>query len=86
MYDSLKVMGLGFVASETEFKVQFWAMSRIYHPGKHKTEHTVMVDEDKRTPFKIFNNAHSYLREVLWNDSVLGFFVCVKVIIPVKIL
>ena len=29
MYDSLKVFGLGFGASETEVKFQFWPMSRI---------------------------------------------------------
>ena len=59
MYDSLKLFGLGFGASETEVKVQFRTMSRIYHPYKHKTEHTGITDEDATTLFHIMSNAHS---------------------------
>ena len=62
MYDSLKVLVRVFGASETEVKVQFWAMSRIYHPEKHKTEQTGMTKEDATTLFNIFKDAHSYLK------------------------
>ena len=61
MYDPLKVLNLGFVASETEIKVQFWAISRIYHPEKHKMEQTGMSEEDLTTIFHVLNNSHSYL-------------------------
>ena len=83
MYDSLKVFGLGFGASETEVEVQFRAIYRIYHPDKHKTEQNGM--EDATTSFQILNNAHSYLRE----DKGLGvcqvyqfFCCCLKSVFP----
>ena len=44
MYDSLKVLGLGFGALETEAKIKFWTMSIMCHPDKHKTENIVMKE------------------------------------------
>ena len=52
MYDSLKVLGLGFGASETEVKVQFISMSRIYHPDKQKIEQTKIIEEDTTDLFQ----------------------------------
>ena len=74
MYDSLKVLRLGFGASETEVKVQFWAMSIIYYGENLKKEQNEMTEEGATKLFQILNNYHYYLRGVLWNDDVLGFF------------
>ena len=49
MYSTLKLLGLGFGALETEVTVQFRAMSRIYHPKKYKTEQNGMTEENATT-------------------------------------
>ena len=65
LYDSLKILGLGFGASETEVKVQYRALCRIYHPDKHDPAKTGMSNEEASDFFKLINNAQAYLREVL---------------------
>ena len=40
MYDSLKILGLGFGATEAELKHSFRRLSIVYHPDKHKPEET----------------------------------------------
>ena len=65
MYDLLKVLGLGFGASETEVKVQFRAISIIYYGENLKKEQNEMAEEGATKLFQILNNSHSYLRGVL---------------------
>ena len=65
MWDSLKVFGLGLGASETEVKVKFRAMSRVYHPDKHNPDQAGMSNSQATAFFQLLNNAYSYLREVL---------------------
>ena len=65
MYDSLKVLGLGFGASETEVKVQYRALSRIWHPDKHDPARTGKTAKEAEEFFKLINNAHAHLRKVL---------------------
>ena len=65
MWDSFKVFGLGIGAGETRVKVQFRALSRIYHPIKHKPEQTGKTNEEAATFFQLINNAYSYLRDLL---------------------
>ena len=65
MYAWLELFGLVFGALETDVKVQFLVMSRIYHTDKQKTGHTGMTGEYETKLFQIFKNSHYYLREVL---------------------
>ena len=65
LYDSLKILGLGLGASETEVKVKYRELSRMYHPDKHDSTKTGLTDEQASDFFKLTKNAHSYLREVL---------------------
>ena len=51
MYGLLKVLGLRFSVSETQVTVKLGDMYRLYHQDKHKTEQTVMTEEDKTTLF-----------------------------------
>jgi len=46
LYDSLKIFGLGFGATEAEVKAKYRAMSRIYHPKKHDPEKTGKTHEE----------------------------------------
>ncbi len=62
---SLKVLGLGLVASEMEVKVQYCALVRIYHPDKHDPARTGMIHKAAADFFKKINNANSYLQEIL---------------------
>jgi hypothetical protein len=65
LYDSLKVLGLGLGASETEVKVSYRAMSRRFHPDKHDSSETGMSDAEATEFFQLINNANSFLREVM---------------------
>ena len=64
MYDSFKVLDLGIGASKIEVKVQFRKLSRVYHPGVHKSAQTGMIDPDATSFFQRIDNAYSYLREI----------------------
>jgi hypothetical protein len=65
LYGSFKILGLGLGATETEVKLKYRALSRIYHPDKHDSSKTGKTDEEASDFFKMINNAQSYLREVL---------------------
>ena len=65
MYDSFKILGLGLGATETDVKVAYRTLSRIYHPDEHDSSRTGMTNEEASEHFKLINNANQYLREVL---------------------
>ena len=65
LYDSFKILGLGLGATETEVKVAYRALSRIYHPDKNDPSRTGMTNEEASEHFKLINNANQYLRQVL---------------------
>jgi len=60
-----KVLGLGLGATETEVKVQYRALSCIYHPDRHDPMRTGLTNEAAVDFFKLINNMHAYLCEVL---------------------
>ena len=62
---SYKALGLGLGATETEVKVAYRALARIYHPDKHDPARTGMTHADASEYFKLINNAQAYLCEVL---------------------
>ena len=62
---SFKALGLGLGATETEVKVAYRALARIYHPDKHDPMQTGMTQAEASEYFKIINNAQAYLCEVL---------------------
>ena len=62
---SFKALGLGLGATETEVKVAYRALARIYHPDKHDPMRTGMTQAEASEYFKIINNAQAYLCEVL---------------------
>ena len=63
--DSFKVLGPGLGVTEIEVKVQYRALSRIYHPDRHDPMHTGLTNEAAADFFELINNAQAYLREVL---------------------
>jgi len=62
---SFKALGLSLGATETEVKVAYCALARIYHPDKHDPTQTGMTQSEASKYFKIINNAQAYLCEVL---------------------
>ena len=62
---SFKALGLGLGATETEVKVAYRALARIYHPDKHNPMRTGMTHAEASEYFKLINNAQAYLCEVL---------------------
>jgi curved DNA-binding protein CbpA len=62
---SFRALGLGLGATETEVKVAYCALARIYHPDKHDLATPGMTHEAALEYFKIINNAQSYLWGVL---------------------
>ncbi len=62
---SFKALGLGLGATETEVKVRYCALARIYHPEKHDPTRTGLSHEAAADYFKLINNAQAYLSEVL---------------------
>jgi DnaJ-class molecular chaperone len=63
MYHSLKIIGLGLGASETEIKVHYRQLAHTYHPDKNNPNTTGLTAEDASEFFKLLNNANDYLRE-----------------------
>jgi hypothetical protein len=64
---SFKALGLGLGATETEVKIAYRALARIYHPDKHDPVQTGMTQAEASDSeyFKLINNAQAYLCEVL---------------------
>jgi curved DNA-binding protein CbpA len=60
-----KALGLGLGARETEVKVQYCALARVYHPDKHNPAQTGMTHEAAAEFFKLINNANFYLHKIL---------------------
>ena len=63
MSHSLKILGLGLSASETEIKVHYRQLARKYHPDKNETTITGLTAEEASEFFKLLNNANNYLKE-----------------------
>ncbi len=63
MSHSLKILGLGLGASETEIKVHYRQLARKYHPGKNDYVATRLTMEEGTEFFKLLNNANDYLKE-----------------------
>jgi hypothetical protein len=63
MSHSLKILGLGLGASETEIKIQYRQLARKYHPDKNDHAATGLTTEEATEFFKLLNNANDYLRE-----------------------
>jgi curved DNA-binding protein CbpA len=63
--NSFKVLGLGLGATETEVKVQYRALSYIYHPDCHDPARTGLTHKAAADFFKLINNVQAYLQEVL---------------------
>jgi DnaJ-class molecular chaperone len=63
MSHSLKILGLGLGASETEIKVHYRQLARKYHPDKNNTIITGLSEEEASEFFKLLNNANDYLKE-----------------------
>ena len=62
---SFKVLGLGLDATETEVKVQYRALARIYHPERHNSAQTGLTHLEASQYFQLISNANSYLCEIL---------------------
>jgi DnaJ-class molecular chaperone len=65
MFDSLKILGLGYAATYAEVKAKYRAMARMYHPDQHNPERTGLTHSQAVQLFKLINNAHEYLRSKL---------------------
>ena len=52
-------------ATETEVKVWYCTLARIYHPDKHDPARTGMMQAEATDYFKLINNAQVYLCKVL---------------------
>jgi DnaJ-class molecular chaperone len=63
MSHSLKILGLGLGASETEIKVHYRQLACKYHPDKNNTTITGLTAEKAPEFFKLLNNANNYLKE-----------------------
>ncbi len=62
---SFKALELGLGATETEVKVKYCTLARIYHPDKHDPTRTGMTHAEASEYFKLINNAQAYLCDVL---------------------
>jgi hypothetical protein len=65
MYDSLKILGLGYGATNSELKAAYRSAARMYHPDQHNQARTGMNDEQALQLFQLINNANEYLKEKL---------------------
>jgi DnaJ-class molecular chaperone len=63
MSHSLKILGLGLGASETEIKVHYRQLARKYHPDKNYYVAAGLTMEETTEFFKLLNNANDYLKE-----------------------
>jgi DnaJ-class molecular chaperone len=63
MSNSLKILGLGLSASETEIKVHYRQLAHKYHPDKNDINITGLTAEEASEFFKLLNNTNKYLKE-----------------------
>jgi curved DNA-binding protein CbpA len=63
MSHSLKILGLGLGASETEIKVHYRQLTGKCHPDKNDSTITGLTAEEASEFFKLLNNANDYLKE-----------------------
>ena len=63
--DSLRILGLHLNSTEREVRVQYRKLARTYHPDKHNPQTTGLSMREAENLFKLFNNAHSHLIELL---------------------
>ena len=63
MSHSLKILGLGLGASETEIKVHYRQLARKYHPNKNDCVATGLAVDKATEFFKLLNNVNDYLRK-----------------------
>ena len=63
MSHSLKILGLGLGASETEIKIHYRQLACKYHPDKNDHAATGLTMDEATDFFKLLNNANDYLRE-----------------------
>jgi curved DNA-binding protein CbpA len=57
--DLFKLLGLGLGATEMEVKVQYRALSCIYHPNQHGPACTGLTNEAAADFFEIINNVQA---------------------------
>ena len=60
---SLKILGLGLGASETEIKVHYRQLTRKYHPDNNDCAAIGLTMKEATEFFKLLNNANDYLKE-----------------------
>ncbi len=63
MSHSLKILGLGLGASETEIKVHYRQLARKYHPDNNDCAAIGLTMKEATEFFKLLNNANDYLKE-----------------------
>ena len=63
MSHSLKILGLGLDASETEIKIHYRQLTLKYHPDKNDHAATGLTTEEATEFFILINNANDNLRE-----------------------
>jgi len=66
MYDSIKILGLGFGATGSEVEDEVpKQLSHYYHPDRWDPIRTNMTLDQSTAHFQRHNNAHSYIRQIL---------------------
>ncbi len=63
MSHSLKILGLGLCASETEIKVHYRQLACKYHPDKNDYVAPELTMEEATEFFKLLNNVNDYLKK-----------------------
>ncbi len=63
MSQSLTILGLGFIASETEIRVHYRQLARKYHPDKSSPAITGLSASEASTFFQLLNNSNKYLQD-----------------------
>ena len=65
LYDLYKILGLEIGASETEAKVAYKALARIYHSDRIPNDKTDMNRDKAAVRFQLSNKAQEHLTRVL---------------------
>ena len=59
---------LGIGVTYAEVKAQYRSRALRLHPDKHNSDRTGLSNEEAEELFKLYNNAHSYLKTKLANN------------------